>query len=82
MALDGARLGTVASEQMEALEEAYGDDPDAQIGAVITIVQVLKQEAPEEYTSSVRMRVDAADPYQVIGLMRTAEAGHLRKLTN
>jgi hypothetical protein len=73
MALDQTRIGQVVTGQMEALERDYGDDEDVEIGAVITIVQVLKKESDDEYASDVRMRNNVGDPYMVLGLMRAAE---------
>ncbi len=87
MALDGTALGNCASEQMEALEQDYGEDETAEIGAVMTIVQVLKRlDAPAaeqhgvEYSSTVRMRHNIADPYAVLGYLRAAEQTILQQL--
>jgi hypothetical protein len=73
MALDQARIGEVVTGQMEALERDYEGDDDVEIGAVLTIVQVLKREGEDEYASSVRIRHNVSDPYTAIGLMRAAE---------
>jgi len=81
VALDGSILGKCASEQMEALETDYGTDESAEVGAVITIVQVLKRLDDEgEYSSTVRMRHNIADPYAAIGYLRAAEQTILRQL--
>jgi hypothetical protein len=85
MALDGSVLGNCASEQMEALERDYGRDEGAEIGAVITIVQVLKRIEPAgaegpEYSSTVRMRHNIADPYAALGYMRAAEQTIIQQL--
>ncbi len=72
MPLDGTILGNVAQEQMQALEDIYGDDESAEVGAVLTIVQIIKREG-DAYTSAVRMRHNVADPYTAIGLVRAAE---------
>ncbi len=77
MALDGSILGNCASEQMEALEQAYGDDQDVQVGAVMTIVEILTPQGADEqgevrYSSNIRMRHNVGDPYRVIGLMQQA----------
>ena len=83
MALDGSILGKCASEQMEALDTDYGSDDSAEVGAVITIVQVLKRldDDEGEYSSTVRMRHNIADPYAAIGYLRAAEQTILRQLT-
>lgn len=73
MPLDGAVLGNCASEQMEALEHDYGDDENVQIGAVMTIVEVLVGRGDDQYVSHVRMRHNLGDPYRAIGIMRAAE---------
>lgn len=84
MPLDGTVLGNCASEQMEALDEAYGEDETAEIGAVITIVQVLKQvdgEDGEDYTSTVRIRHNIPDPYAAIGYLRAAEQSIVQQIS-
>ncbi len=81
MALDGTILGRCASEQMEALETDYEDDHLAEVGAVITIVQVVKRlEGEGEYSSTVRMRHNISDPYAAIGYLRAAEQTILKQL--
>ena len=79
MPLDGSVLGTVAQEQMAALERDYGDDEDVQIGAVITIVEILKDEGDGQVSSDVRMRYNAPEPYRILGLMRMAEQSVIRQ---
>jgi hypothetical protein len=78
MALDGSILGNLAAQQMAALERDYGDDTDAQIGAVMTIVEVLSPQGADEqgntqFASSVRLRHNTGDPYRAIGIIRAAE---------
>jgi hypothetical protein len=73
MALDGSVLGNCASEQMEALERDHGDDENVQVGAVMTIVEVLTHQGGDQYSSGVRMRHNLGDPYRAIGLLRAAE---------
>ncbi len=73
MTMDRTKLGNAAQEQMAALEEAYGDDESVELGAVLTIVEVLRHDG-DEVTSDVRMRFeDAGDGYRIIGLLRAAE---------
>ncbi|HXR28251.1 MAG TPA: hypothetical protein VN772_01650 [Solirubrobacteraceae bacterium] len=72
MALDQATIGQVVTGQMEALERDYGDDEGVEIGAVITIVEVLKQDG-ERVSSNVRMRHNVGDPYRALGIVRAAE---------
>lgn len=73
MPLDQTIIGQVVSQQMEAIERDHGSDPDVQIGNVITIVEVLKQQGEDEFASNVRIRTNSGDPYRVLGLIRAAE---------
>jgi len=73
MALDGAILGRCASEQMEALEDDYGDEETVEIRAVMTIVEVVKSVSENEYQSFVRVRHNVSDPYRAVGLLHAAE---------
>ena len=78
MPLDGAILGTLAAEQMEALEEAYEDD-DVQVGTAITIVEVVRVHARDEdgtptlTASDVRVRFNSGEPFQVMGVLDQAK---------
>jgi hypothetical protein len=82
MALDGSVLGNCASEQMEALEEAYGEDENVTVGAVITIVQVLKKIGEgEDYSSTVRMRHNIPDPYAAIGYLTAAQQTVIQQIS-
>jgi hypothetical protein len=79
MPLDGSILGNLASEQMEALDRDFGEDPDVQVGTVITIVEILRsrgepdEDGDQPMGSTIRMRHNTADPYRVIGLMEQAK---------
>jgi hypothetical protein len=67
MSLDATKIGQVVAEQMEALEQRFGDD--CQIGDVCTIVEVIGP-----HGSSVAMRPGAdVRPHALIGLLRMAE---------
>jgi hypothetical protein len=73
MALDQSKIGQLVTEQMEAIERDYEDDDrEHEIGAVITIVQVLTREG-EGFASDVRLRHNVGDPYMVLGLLTAAE---------
>ncbi len=67
MSLDATKIGQVVAEQMEALEERFGDD--CQIGDVCTIVEVF---GPHGSSVSLRPGTDVR-PHALIGLLRTAE---------
>jgi hypothetical protein len=78
MPLDPAILGNLAAGQMAALEAAYGDD-DVQIGAAITIVEVLRVHARDEQgtptasDSVIRFRFNSGEPFQIIGILEQAK---------
>jgi hypothetical protein len=75
MPLDRSVLGNLASEQMEALEEAFGEHDDAEMGAAITIVEILTPtgesdaEGNPELKSDLRLRTNVTDPYRLVGLL-------------
>ena len=71
MPLDRALLGTIAAQQMEALEDAYGDDEDAEVGAVITLVEIQKK-VGDDLQTIVRVRSNVVDPYRRVGLLEQA----------
>jgi hypothetical protein len=78
MPLDGTILGNLAAQQMAALERDYGETDDAQIGAVMTIVEVLTPQGTDEqgntrFASAVRSRHNIADPYRALGIIKAAE---------
>ncbi len=73
MPLDQTSVGRVMSEQMEAIERDHGEDPEAQIGGVITLVEVIKTQGQDRYASNVRIRTNVGDPYRVLGMIRAAE---------
>lgn len=67
MTLDQTKVGQVVAAQMEALEEAYGED--CEIGDVCTIVEVIGP-----HGSDVRVRSSELRPHVSIGLLRMAES--------
>jgi hypothetical protein len=79
MPLDRTKLGNAVAEQMEALEHIYGEDENVELGAVLTIVEVIRREGDEIVSSDVRMRFDnAGDGYRIVGLLRAAEQSILK----
>jgi hypothetical protein len=80
MTLDQSTIGKLVTEQMQALEEDYDDGREHQIGAVITVVEILTPEGEETaevqtFHSAVRSRHNVGDPYRALGLLRIAEQG-------
>ena len=65
MSLDQSKVGRVVAEQMEAIENDYGDD--CEIGDVCTIVEVIGP-----HGSHVRVRSSDMRPHSGLGLIRKA----------
>ena len=74
MTLDQSKIGQVVAEQMEAIEDDYGDD--CEIGDVCTIVEVVGP-----HGSHVRVRSSDMRPHSGLGLiLRMAEQAMLGNL--
>src|SRR6476646_9013819 len=73
MSLDQSKAGRVVAEQMEAIENDYGDD--CEIGDVCTIVEVVGP-----HGSHVRVRSSDMRPHSGLGLIRMAEQAMLGNL--
>jgi hypothetical protein len=75
MALDGSILGNMASAQMEALERDYGENDSFEIGAAITIVQILQRDADGNIIgANIRKRHNIGDPFAAVGILEVAKA--------
>src|ERR1043165_1442853 len=70
MSLDQSKVGRVVAEQMEAIENDYGED--CEIGDVCTIVEVVGP-----HGSHVRVRSSDMRPHSGLGLIRMAEQAML-----
>jgi hypothetical protein len=68
MPIDQNRLGAHVAAQMEAIETDYADT-DAQIGTIVTIVEVLS----DERGSDVRVRPSDPRVHATLGILRWAE---------
>jgi hypothetical protein len=69
VAIDQKRVGEHVAAQMEAIEQQYGgEESEAEIGNILTIVEVLSPNGPE-----VRIRPSDPRPWVIIGLLRWAE---------
>ena len=66
MPMDQTKLGTVVQRQMEAIEEAHGDD--CEIGDVVVIVEVICPQGAD-----IRVRCSDARPHIALGLLDTAQ---------
>lgn len=85
MALDQTTIGTLVTEQMQALEKDYDDGEDHQIGAVITIVEILTPQGEgtsegQAFRSEIRSRNNVGDPFRALGLLKIAEQGIIGNL--
>lgn len=67
MPIDQKRLGEHIAAQMEAIEGDYSE-MDAEIGTIITIVEVLGPNGAD-----VRMRPSDPRPHVILGILRWAE---------
>jgi hypothetical protein len=80
MPLDRARLGNLASAQMGALEEVFGDDTNAEIYSVISVVEIVKTDG-DQRTRNVRIRFDTdGDILRLVAVLRSAEMQVLQGL--
>lgn len=74
MAVDQSKVGTHMAEQMEAIEEAFGEkEGNYAIGDICTIVEVRG-----EGGSEVRVRPNVSSPHGLLGLLKMAELTALR----
>jgi|HubBroStandDraft_2_1064218.scaffolds.fasta_scaffold402296_2 hypothetical protein len=71
--MDTTAAGRLVAEQMEALEEDFGDE--FEIGAVVTIVEVRGPDG-----SAFRIRNNLGDGAQVLGVLRLAEDEWIRHM--
>jgi len=80
MAIDQAPLGKHIQDQMEAIENDPDVPDDAEIGAIITLVEVLGLEQPGG-TRARNFRIRSnAPPHQTIGLLEEGKVGQLQVL--
>lgn len=87
MALDQTTIGKLVTEQMQALEKDYDDGEAHQIGAVITVVEILTPAGEETsegqaFRSEIRSRHNVGDPYRALGLLKIAEQGIIANLAS
>ncbi|MFI4985755.1 MAG: hypothetical protein ACHQAV_07220 [Solirubrobacterales bacterium] len=68
MAIDQKRLGEHVAAQMEAIEADHGEDSDAEIGTIVTIVEVVGSQG-----AAVRVRPSDPRPWITLGILKWAE---------
>ncbi len=69
MAFDASKVGQHIAQQMEALEESFGED--AEIGEICTVVEVRVPQGNDTFESQVRVRF-TGHPFTAIGLLEVA----------
>lgn len=72
MAIDQSPLGNHIQELMEEIEDDSEIPDNAQIGRIVTIVEVVGPEGQEDEFTSVRVRANAR-PYIAVGLLEVAK---------
>lgn len=66
MSLDFSRMGTVVQAQMQAIEEDYPEDTDAEIGLVIVLTEIVTPDGQQ----MIRRRVsDDAQGVKVLAAL-------------
>ncbi|MDX6589571.1 MAG: hypothetical protein QOI84_845 [Solirubrobacterales bacterium] len=80
MAIDQSKLGQHIQEQMAAIEQDSDVPDDAEIGGIITIVEVLGPEDEEgQRVRNMRVRTNVP-PHVAIGLLEESKAIQLSML--
>lgn len=79
MPIDQSPLGNHIQQQMQEIEEDEQIPDDAQIGRVVTIVEVIGPEGRANEFTSVRVRANAR-PYVAIGLLEVAKNIQLKSM--
>jgi hypothetical protein len=79
MAIDQSPLGRQIQQMMQEIEEDSAIPADAQIGRVVTIVEVVGPEGKEDEFTNVRVSASAR-PYVAIGLLEVAKEIQLKTM--
>lgn len=79
MAIAQGPLGNHIAKQMEEIERDSDIPEDAQIGRIVTIVEVVGPKGKEAEFTSVRVRANAR-PYVAIGLLEVAKIIQLKQM--
>ena len=75
MAIDTTAAGRQIAEQMEAIEKDFADQDGYKLGAIVTIVGI---EGPDG--ANFRIRSNAGNPANTLGVMRLAEDEFIQAL--
>jgi len=79
MAIDQSPLGQHIQELMQEIEDDSEIPDNAQIGRMVTIVEVVGPEGKEDEFTNVRVRANAR-PYVAVGLLEIAKVLQLKMM--
>jgi hypothetical protein len=79
MSIDQSALGNHIQEMMQEIENDSEIPDDAQIGRIVTIVEIVGPQGREGEFTNVRMRANAR-PYVAVGLLEVAKAMQMRMM--
>lgn len=79
MPIDQSPLGQHIQEQMQEIENDPEIPDDAQIGRVLTIVEIIGPKGKEDEYTNVRVRANAR-PYVAVGLLEMAKGIQLKTM--
>jgi len=79
MAIDQSKLGQLIQEQMQEIENDPDIPENAQIGRVVSIVEIVGPKGQEGEFTNIRVRANAR-PYVAIGLLEVAKIGQLKQM--
>jgi hypothetical protein len=79
MAIDQSPLGQHVQELMQEIEEDPEIPENAQIGRVVTIVEILGSDDENSEFANIRVRATAR-PYVALGFLEVAKALQLRMM--
>jgi hypothetical protein len=79
MAINQSPLGQHIQEQMQEIENDSDIPDDAQVGRIVTIVEIIGPEGKEDEFTNVRVRANAR-PYVAVGLLEVAKRIQLKSM--
>jgi hypothetical protein len=79
MAIDQSPLGQHIQEQMQEIENDPEIPDQAQVGRIVTIVEIIGPEGEEDGFTNVRVRANAR-PYVAVGLLEVAKMVQLKMM--
>ncbi len=79
MGIDQSKLGQHIQEQMQEIENDSEIPDNAQIGRIVTIVEIVGPEGAGAEFTGVRVRASAR-PYVAIGLLEVAKKIQLKMM--